>query len=204
MLNVVKLEGKNKEELLQNYLEENNISEKDIYIKEEETQGKLFQGKKIVLTILNKNDVKSFIKEFINSLSYYMNITINSEIREADDIFSVLLVSTNNPIIIGKDGRTLNSIQMLLRQAILASSGFNVKVNLDTSGYKAKKQKNLEFQVKKIAKEVLNTKIEAKLDPMNSYERRIVHNLIGEYENLETESFGEAPNRYVVIRYKED
>lgn len=204
MLNVVKLEGKNKEELFQSYLEENNITEKDIYLKEEETQGKLFQGKKVVLTILNKNDVKSYIKEFVNSLSYYMNITINSEIREADDIFSVLLVSTNNPIIIGKDGRTLNSIQMLLRQAISASSGFNVKVNLDTSGYKAKKQKNLEFQVKKIAKEVLNTKIEAKLDPMNSYERRIIHNLIGEYENLETESFGEAPNRYVIIRYKED
>lgn len=204
MLSVITLEGKNKDELLSKYLEENNLTEKDIYLKEEEVQGKLFQGKKVVLTVLNKNDVKSYIKEFINSLSYYMNITINSEIRESDDIFSVLLVSTNNPIIIGKDGKTLNSIQMLLRQAITASTGFSVKVNMDASGYKVKKQKNLEFQVKKIAKEVLNTKIEAKLDPMNSYERRIVHSLIGEYENLETESFGEAPNRYVVIRYKED
>ena len=204
MLNVVKLEGKNKEDLLKKYFEENNCSESDIFLKEEEVQGKLFQGKKVVLTILNKNDIKAFIKDYINNLSYFMNITINCEIREADDIFSVLLVSSNNPIIIGKDGRTLNSIQMLLRQAISANTGFNVKVNMDASGYKAKKQKNLEFEIKKIAKEVMSSKIEAKLDPMNSYERRIIHNLIGNYEELETESFGEAPNRYVVIRCKED
>ena len=93
---------------------------------------------------------------------------------------------------------------MLLRQAISANTGFTVKVNMDASGYKAKKQKNLEFEIKKIAKEVMSSKIEAKLDPMNSYERRIIHNLIGNYEELETESFGEAPNRYVVIRCKED
>ena len=88
-----------------------------------------------------------------------MNITINCEIRESDDIFSVLLVSSNNPIIIGKDGRTLNSIQMLLRQAISANTGFTVKVNMDASGYKAKKQKNLEFEIKKIAKEVIRLKL---------------------------------------------
>ena len=66
-----------------------------------------------------------------------------------------------------------------------------------------KKIKNLKYEVSKIAEEVLNSKIEAHLDPMNSYERRIVHTLVSEYKNLETISEGEEPNRYVVIKYKE-
>ena len=68
---------------------------------------------------------------------------------------------------------------------------------------KVNKEKRLEREIKKIAKEVITSKIEAKLDPMNSYDRRLVHTIIAEYEDLETESFGENPNRYVVIRHKE-
>ena len=57
---------------------------------------------------------------------------------------------------------------------------------------------------KKLAKEVLKTKIDIKLDPMTSFERRIVHNVVNNFEHLATESEGETPNRYVVIKYKED
>ena len=57
---------------------------------------------------------------------------------------------------------------------------------------------------KQIAREVARTGVEAKLEPMNSYERRVVHTVISNYEDLETESIGEEPNRYVVIRFKED
>ena len=80
----------------------------------------------------------------------------------------------------------------------------SIKLNLDISNYKAKKVKNMQYQVKQIAKDVLKSHVEAKLDPMNSYERRIVHTLISEFDNLCTESVGEEPNRCVVIKYKED
>ena len=80
----------------------------------------------------------------------------------------------------------------------------NIKINVDVSNYKDKKLKRLEYEVRKIMKEVEKTKIEAKLDPMNSYERRYIHTIVSENINLETESFGESPNRYVVIRYKEN
>ena len=76
-------------------------------------------------------------------------------------------------------------------------------MNVDVANYKVNKEKRLEREIKKIAKEVITSKIEAKLDPMNSYDRRLVHTIIAEYEDLETESFGENPNRYVVIRHKE-
>lgn len=203
MLNKVVVEGKSKEELLEKYLTENNLEEKDIYYKEKEIKSGILKGKKVELEIVSKNDIISFIKEFIKNLSINMNIEINSEVRENDGIYNVMLVTENNPIIIGKDGKTIDSIQLLIRQSLLNQVGKNIKVIVDASDYRSSKQRSFEREIKKIAKEVLKTKVEAKLDPMNSYNRRIVHSLLSEYENLETESFGETPNRYVVIRYKD-
>ena len=66
-----------------------------------------------------------------------------------------------------------------------------------------KNQKRLEKLAKTIAKEVQKTKIDVKLDPMNSYERRIIHTVLSEYKNISTESVGEEPNRAIVIKYVE-
>ena len=164
----------------------------------------LFKSKKYLCVAIKKEDIKNNIKSFCKELASKMNIDINVEIREEDNIFNVLLISDNNPILIGKDGRTINSLQLLIRQYLNKNGKFNIKVNLDVSNYKAKKVKNTEFEIKKIAKEVLKTKVEAKLDPMNSYQRRIVHSVVSNFEGLETESVGEEPNRYVIIRVKED
>ena len=203
MLNKTKLEGKIKEEILNKYLSENNLEEKDIFYTESEIKGGLLKSKKVELEIVSKKDIINFIKEFIENLSKNMGITINSEVRENEGIYNVLLVTDNNPIIIGKDGRTIDAIQLLIRQALTTQVGKNIKVIVDASDYRNNKQKNFEREIKKIAKEVLKTRVEAKLDPMNSYNRRIVHSLLADYENIETESFGETPNRYVVIRYKD-
>ena len=203
MLNKTKLEGKTKEEILNKYLSENNLEEKDIFYTESEIKGGLLKSKKVELEIVSKKDIINFIKEFIENLSKNMGITINSEVRENEGIYNVLLVTDNNPIIIGKDGRTIDAIQLLIRQALTTQVGKNIKVIVDASDYRNNKQRNFEREIKKIAKEVLKTRVEAKLDLMNSYNRRIVHSLLADYENIETESFGETPNRYVVIRYKD-
>lgn len=204
MLVKVKIEGKNKEEVLNKYCRENNLSLEEIYINESETSAKLFKSKKVILEIIKKEDVKKYIKEYINKLSSTMGLSINAEIREKDDIYDLMLISDNNNILIGKDGKTLNAIQLLLHQSLNNQSGLNIRVNVDVSNYKEKKMKHLEYEIKKLMKEVENSKIEVKLDPMNSYERRKVHTIVSTNSNLETESFGETPNRYVVIRYKEN
>lgn len=198
MIEVFKLEGKTEEEILSQI----NISE--VHYKVEEIPGKLFKGKKYELTYITKEDVKKFIKNFISNISLAMTTTVNIEIRETEESYNVMLISENNPILIGKDGRTLNSIQLLLHQALNNETSFNIRVNIDVAGYKANREKRLEQQVKRIAKEVLNTKIEAKLDSMNSYDRRLVHNVVGKFKNLESLSYGEEPQRYIVISYKED
>ena len=81
---------------------------------------------------------------------------------------------------------------------------FNLKISLDIGNYRAKKVRNLEREIKRVCKEVQNTKVEVKLDPMNSYERRIVHEVLADDKYVYTESIGEEPNRKVVIKLKEE
>lgn len=199
-----KYEGKNKEEILKKILKELNCNQKDLFLKSEFIEGKLFKSSKYIVSVVTKKEIIEYISEYIQNLSRCMKINIESEILESEDIFKVTLVSDQNAILIGKEGRTLNSIQLLLKQSIKNKIGLSLKINVDVANYKVKKLKNIEYQVKKIIKEVQSTKITAALDPMNSYERRFVHNLVSEYKNLTTESIGEGRDRRVTIKYKEN
>lgn len=196
-------EGKNKDELLKKILQELNCQQEDLYLKSEFVEGKLFKGSKYIVSVVRKNDIIEYIKNYIHTLSKNMKIHIESEILEQDDIYKVTLISDQNGILIGKEGRTLNSIQLLLRQSIRNKIGLSLKINIDVANYKVKKLKNIEYEVKKIIKEVQSSKITAALDPMNSYERRFIHNLVSEYDDLETESIGEGKDRRITIKYKE-
>lgn len=195
MIEVYKFEAENEEECRLKCLETLDVYNNEILTKEyeEENQYKM--------EVVKKEDIKKFINDFILNIGKYMGIDIKTEINEDEDVFNVKMFSSNNPILIGKDGRTLTSLQILIRQIISNQIEFNVKINLDASNYKMKKEKYFERDIKNIINEVMKSKDEIKLDPMNSYNRRIIHSIASEYYNIETESFGEEPNRYVVIRY---
>ncbi len=203
MLKIHSFEGKSKEELLERTLTNLEVTENEIFISYKETEGKLFKIKKYEINVLKKDDLILFIKKYFTKLSDLMNVNINCEIKIRDEILNINLLTSNNSIIIGKDGKTLNSIQLLLKQTLNNNVPFNIKINIDVSNYKSKKIKYFEREITKIAKEVLKTKIEAQLDPMNSYKRRIVHTIVSSFEKLETISDGEEPNRFVIIKYKE-
>lgn len=195
MINVYKYEAANEDDCYEKCIEELDVYRSEIIIESEELEDSY------KMTVVKKEDIINFIKEYVKTIGSKMNLDIKLEIRESDDIFSVTMVSNNNPILIGKDGRTINSLQLLMRQALQNQTGMAIKVNLDASNYKAKKVKKFEFEIKNIVREVQKTKTDAKLDPMNSYQRRIVHALISNFSNVETESVGEEPNRCVVIKY---
>ena len=195
MINVYKYEAANEDDCYEKCIEELDVYRSEIIIESEELEDSY------KMTVVKKEDIINFIKEYVKTIGSKMNLDIKLEVRESDDIFSVTMVSNNNPILIGKDGRTINSLQLLMRQSLQNQTGMAIKVNLDASNYKAKKVKKFEFEIKNIVREVQKTKTDAKLDPMNSYQRRIVHALISNCSNVETESVGEEPNRCVVIKY---
>lgn len=202
MLEKYNYEGKNKEEILENIKKELNLELDELFLNEIEIEAKLFKSKKYKIEVIKKNDLIKFIKNYLKELQELFGLTINSEVTIKNDGLNVILVSENNAILIGKDGKTLTSLQLLIKQLVKKMLGVNYRVNVDVGGYKSKKISTLEYQIKFIAKDVLRTKIEVKLDPMNSYERRIVHSVISEYLDLETTSEGEEPERYIVIKYK--
>lgn len=203
MLEIVKEEAKTKEEALENILKKTNLTQDDFFLKSEFVEGKLFKSSKYIVSALKKEDVKNFITEYIENLSKLLNLDITSEILNNNESFNITLVSDNNAILIGKEGKNLNAIQTILRQAIKTEAGINLKISVDVGNYKLKKMKNIEIEVRKIAEEMEKSHLDVSLDPMNSYERRLVHNIINEYSNLTTESFGKGKDRHVVIKYIE-
>lgn len=203
MLNKYIYEDKTIEKALEKCLNDLNVNKDDIYYKEEIQKGSLLKASKAIIEVIKKDDIKILINNFIKEIGKYINLTIKTDIYFTDESIKVILDSENNAVLIGKNGKMLNSIQTLLKKYIENETSMNLKVYIDIENYKQKKIENLEKNVRKIINEVLLTKIDAKLDEMNSYERRIVHNIVSEYDFIISESFGETPHRYVVIKYVE-
>ena len=197
MIEVFKFESDTEENCRIKCIEELDVYNNEILTKEYE------EDNKYIMEVVKKDNVKEYIKNYLEKITTEMGLETKFEINEDENVFSVKMFSNNNPILIGKEGRTLTSLQALIRQSISNQIKFNIKVNLDASNYKVKQERFFEKDIKNIINDVMKSKDEVKLDPMNSYKRRIVHSIASEYYNIETESFGEEPERYVVIRYVE-
>lgn len=178
--------------------------QENLYIREIESSNKLF-SKKSVIEVIKKEDVIEYIKELLKEITGFMGLKINLEVKKRDENVNFSIYSDNNSILIGKNARTLDAITTIVKQAVYKELGTYYNFVLDVSEYKQKQQFFIEKAAKKTAKEVARTKIEAKLEPMNSYERRLVHNALTNFKGIYTESEGEEPHRCVVIKpVKED
>ena len=133
-----------------------------------------------------------------------MNIEFNIEVKIRDKNINFLIYSNNNSILIGKNGRTVTALQIILKQSVYTKTGIYINFTLDVGDYRNKQIKNIEKIAQKAANEVAKTKIATKLNNMNSYERRVVHFLLSNDKKVYTKSEGEEPNRYVVIMPRED
>lgn len=196
--------GKTEEEALDLAYSELSVSSDDIFYKSTEQKGGLFKAKKVEVEVTKKSDVNDFIKEFILKLTNDMGFDVKIETKSREDGLNITLYSDNNNLLIGKDGKNMTALSTVVKQAVHNELGFFYKFNLDVGEYKLKQQKNIERMAIRVAKDVAKSRVEAKLDPMNSYERRLVHNVLNDRKDVYTESTGEEPNRCVVIKPRED
>ncbi len=200
-MNEVILEAKTKEEAIKLATEKLNASESEIvYHIDEEVSGRLFKSstykiKAITLIDLVEN-IKDYLKEVITNLG--LDVQFESSIRERR--ISITMYADNNAILIGKNGQTLKALETLAKQKVQNDYNVHINLNLDVENYKEKRIKNLEYMAKKIAREVRSTKVEATLENMNSFERRIVHNVLTDFKGVTTISEGEEPDRHVIIK----
>lgn len=198
-----KYTGKTREEAINQATISLQELEKNLYIKELEKKSGLF-NKKVEIEVITRDDVIDFIKNYLKNLIKNMNLTANIEVKKREETVSFTVYADNNAILIGKNGKTLEAITIIVKQVLYKELGAYFNMTIDIGEYKIQQQKKIESLAKRIAKEVANSKIAAKLDPMNSYERRLVHTVLSEYPKIITESEGEEPNRFVVIKPKEE
>ena len=193
-------DGKETELVLEEILTENNLTKDEIVYTSHDKKGKLFQGTLKEVTVYKKTDINDAIKEFLKEIIENMGLEVSFEVVTKDERTTIKMYSNNNPIIIGKNGHTLKSLENLAKQKIQNDTGIFYKINLDVSNYKEKIQKSIERLAKNTAREVAKTKIPVALDNMTSYERRLVHNILTDFKGVKTESEGEEPNRHIVIK----
>ena len=202
-LNVTEYEGKTKEEALEKALEDLSLEEKDILYKTTEKKGKLFKAGSTIVTVATIKDIANYLKEQLKELVENMGIEVNIEISIREEQINLKMYSDKNNILIGKNGQTLTAMTTILKQMVFNEIGKYPYILLDVENYKEKKISNIERTAKRIAREVSKTKIDATMEDMNSYERRIVHNVLTNYKHVTTISEGEEPNRHVIIKYVE-
>lgn len=140
------------------------------------------------------------IENYLGEVIEHLGLLVNFESNIREEVINITMYSNNNPILIGKNGQTLKALETLVKNKIKLEWGFSPKIILDVENYKERRIDNLERLAIKVAKEVRATKVDAELENMNSYERRIIHNKLTNFKGVATESVGVEPNRHVVIK----
>lgn len=208
MKSVVKV-SKTVESAVNEALEELGVGKEDVYIEvlEEPSKG-LFgiigtKSAKVKVTVVN--DPVEIARNFINTLLNRMNIEGDSVVRKEGTILYVELVgvsSSDTGIVIGRRGNTLDAIQYLLSLVVNRDRKDYIKVIVDVGDYRNRREKTLEKLAMRMANKAKYNNRPVKLEPMNPYERRIIHSTLQDVEGIITYSEGEEPYRRVVIEAK--
>lgn len=143
---------------------------------------------------------KNFLKEVFNAMD--MAVVVDVKYDEAENNMDVDLSGDDMGVLIGKRGQTLDSIQYLLSLVINKNMEDYIRVKVDTENYRQRRKETLENLAKNIAYKVKRTKRPVSLEPMNPYERRIIHSALQNDKYVTTHSEGEEPFRRVVVSMK--
>lgn len=171
--------------------------------REEEAQAKPAFEAPVYEIPADAEEVQAKVKAFLTELLGAMGIQVAIETRfSPEGIMEVSIDGEGMGVIIGKRGATLDSLQYLATLVVNKGRADHVRLKLDTEGYRARRQETLEKLAINLAKKVKRTGHRVVLEPMNPYERRIIHSVLQADRAVETHSDGEEPYRKVIISPK--
>ena len=161
-------------------------------------------SKNAVIKVRKKFSVEESVKEFLNSVfkAMDMEVEIIVKVDEFDKLIDIELKGDDMGILIGKRGQTLDSLQYLTNLAVNKNSENYYKVKVDTEDYRKRRKETLENLSKNIAYKVKRTKRAVELEPMNPFERRVIHSALQNDKYVTTHSEGDEPYRHVVVTLK--
>jgi spoIIIJ-associated protein len=149
---------------------------------------------------LSLDEKKSYAQEYIRNIIYAMGLDgVQLESASRDGCLLLSLSGDSAGISIGRRGETLDALQYLAGLAVNRMEGEYIRIILDSNSYRDRRRKTLEQLARKLADNALRTGRPTKLEPMNPFERRVIHSVISEIEGVNSSSVGEEPNRCIVI-----
>lgn len=164
----------------------------------------IFNSKPAKILVWKKATMESNIRDFLDDVfkAMELKVVINMEINDDEDLININLEGDNMGVLIGKRGQTLDSLQYLISLVANKESEKYYRVKLDTENYRDRRKATLESLAKNIAYKVKRTRKAVSLEPMNPYERRIIHSALQNDKYVTTKSDGEDPFRHVVVILK--
>ncbi len=143
------------------------------------------------------------IRTFLKGLMEHMDSKADIEVYlPEEDHYKVLLVGDHLGQLIGRRGETLDAIQQLANYAVNHGAEHRVRIHVDAENYRAKREQTLEALANKVAGKVVRLRRNVTLEPMNAYERHVIHSALQDYPGVSTASIGTEPNRRVVVHYE--
>jgi spoIIIJ-associated protein len=204
-MDFIEVEGKTYEEAVRKACAELNAEEKelDIDVTEVDTKGilGLLGTKKIRITARRReeNSPQEYGEKFLKELSTMFDLSAEVKITEAHDRIMFVIQCDGGDVLIGKDGENLDALQYLLRLAVAKRFKEGMKILVDINGYRERRRKALTVMAKRLADKAKRTGRRMKTDPLNPYERRIIHTLFKHNKFVTTKSEGEGHTKKVVI-----
>lgn len=175
------------------------IDQVTIEILQEGTKGFLGIGKSAIVRLTEKEGIAKKAEAFLTEVFEKMGVHATPSATESDEAISINISGDSTGVLIGRRGETLDALQYLTSLVVNKDAEQHKRVMLDTENYRAKREETLTRLANRLAAKVIKTGKRVALEPMNPYERRILHATLQNNPKVETLSEGEEPNRRVII-----
>jgi spoIIIJ-associated protein len=204
MLKRIEFEAKSEAEAIEIAVEKLRLQKEKIKLNITREKKGLFSGGSSLYEAIADVNVALEGKLFLEGILQALDIEAQMELKQKDNGREIhyAIQSKENALLIGREGKTLLALQTVLRNYLSTFVMFRIKVTLDIANYHENHKRQLEILATRTAKEVAQTGIQVKLDPMNAYDRRIIHTKLSEWRDVATESEGEGENRALIIKPK--
>ncbi len=155
--------------------------------------------------VYTTDDIKEFLFNYLGDFFTEIDLDIEVSIEELFNSYHVNLNAENNAILIGKQGRTLQAFNILIKSVVNAVFKRHIDVVIDINHYKEDRYAKIKSLAKRIARQVQESHVDVALDPMPNDERKVIHKALSDWEGISTESEGVGAQRHICIRFhKED
>ena len=194
--------GKTCDEAIEAGLKELGVTEKEVIITRfnEGTKGVFgIGGKKAKVGLELKAEEGKRAVEFLEGIFEFLNVPVSADLSEDDDKILINLITTSSATLIGYRGEMLDALQTLAGAVANIGRDEYKRLVVDCEGYRQKREETLKGLAERLAQKAIKSGRKVTLEPMNPFERRIIHSALSENENVKTESVGSEPNRYIVI-----